>query len=88
MLPVAAAKDAAKARDLTTVMIENMREIMNISTRLVMDNTSPHLKLEQLYPIKSLPAPAAALLAAPAGRREFQVQLPKYGGGVLAFLTV
>ena len=88
MLPVAAAKDAAKARDLTTVMIENMREIMNISTRLVMDNTSPHLKLDQLYPSKSLPAPAAALLAAPAGRREFQVQLPKYGGGVLTFLTV
>ena len=88
MLPVAIAKDAAKARDLTTVMIENMREIMNISTRLVMDNTSPHLKLDQLYPGKSLPAPAAALLAAPAARREFQVQVPKYGGGVLTFLTV
>ena len=88
MLPVAAAKDAAKTRDLTTVMIENMREIMNISTRLVMDNASPHLKLDQIYPSKSLPAAAAALLAAPAGRREFQVQIPKYGGGVLTFLTV
>jgi hypothetical protein len=53
-----------------------------------MDNTSPHLKLDQLYPSKSLPAPAAALLAAPVARREFQVQLPKYGGGVLTFLTV
>jgi len=54
----------------------------------VMDNTSPHLKLDQLYPSKSLPPAAAALLAAPAGRREFQLQLPKYGGGVLTFLTV
>jgi hypothetical protein len=88
MLPVAAAKDAAKMRDLTPVMIENMREIMNISTRLVMDNTSPHLKLDQLCPAKSLPAAAAALLAAPARRREFQIQLSKYGGGVLTFLTV
>ncbi|MGO9947874.1 MAG: hypothetical protein ACLPWG_13600 [Steroidobacteraceae bacterium] len=87
MLPVAVAKDAAKARQLTDVMIENVREIMNICTRLVMDATSPHLKLDQLYPSKSLPAAALALLGAPQGRREFQVQLPKYGGGVLTVLS-
>jgi hypothetical protein len=87
MLPVGAAKDAAKSRELTSVMIDNMREIMNICSRLVMDATSPHLKLDQIYPAKSLPAPAAALLAAPSGRRQFQIQLPKYGGGVLTFLT-
>ena len=87
MLPVAAAKDAAKARQLTEVMVENVREIMNICTRLVMDATSPHLKLDQLYPAKSLPAPALALLGAPQARREFQVQLPKYGGGVLTVLS-
>ena len=89
MLPVAAAKDAAKARQLTDVMIENVREIMNICTRLVMDATSPHLKLDSdcTGPTKSLPAAALALLGAPQGRREFQVQLPKYGGGVLTFLS-
>jgi hypothetical protein len=53
----------------------------------VMDATSPHLKLDQLYPAKSLPAPALALLGAPQARREFQVQLPKYGGGVLTVLS-
>jgi hypothetical protein len=88
MLPVAAAKEAAKTRELTGVMIDNVREIMNICTRLVMDATSLHLKLDQVYPAKSLPAPAAALLGVAQGRREFQIQLPKYGGGVLAFLTV
>lgn len=87
MLPVNAAKEAAKTRELTGVMSENVREIMNICTRLVMDNTSPHLRLEQLYPVKSLPAPAAALLAAATRRREFQLQLPKYGGGVLTLLV-
>jgi hypothetical protein len=87
MLPVAVAKDAAKSRELTSVMVDNMREIMNICSRLVMDATSPHLKLDQIYPAKSLPAPAAALLGAASGRREFQVQLPKYGGGVLTFLS-
>lgn len=88
MLPVGVAKEAAKARELTGVMIDNMREIMNICTRLVMDASSPHLKLEQIYPTKSLPAPATALLGASKGRCEFQVQLPKYGGGVLTFLSV
>ncbi|HWX81867.1 MAG TPA: hypothetical protein VNZ02_17325 [Steroidobacteraceae bacterium] len=87
MLPVAAAKDAAKARQLTDVMIENVREIMNICTRLVMDATSPHLKLDQLYPAKSLPPAALTLLGAPQGRREFQLQVPKYGGGVLTVLS-
>jgi hypothetical protein len=87
MLPVGVAKEAAKARELTAVMIDNMREIMNICSRLVMDATSPHLKLDQIYPTKSLPAPATALLGAPNGRREFQVQVPKYGGGMLTFLS-
>lgn len=87
MLPVAAVKEAAKSRELTAVMIENVREIMNICTRLVMDGTSLHLKLDQIYPAKSLPPPAAAVLGAPKGRREFQVQLPKYGGGVLSLLS-
>jgi hypothetical protein len=87
MLPVLAAKEAAKARERTAVMTDNLREIMNICTRLVMDATSPHLRLEQIYPVKSLPAPASALLAAAKGRREFQVQLPKYGGGVLTLVT-
>ena len=87
LLPVGAAKDAAKSRELTQVMIDNMREIMNICTRLVMDASSPHLKLDQIYQTKSLPAPATALLGAPKSRREFQVQLPKYGGGVLTFLV-
>jgi hypothetical protein len=86
MLPVNVAKEAAKTRELTSVMTDNVREIMNICTRLVMDNTSPHLKLEQIYSVKTLPAPAAALLTA-GRRREFQLQLPKYGAGVLTLLA-
>jgi hypothetical protein len=88
MLPAGMVKDAAKSRDLTGVMIDNIREIMNICTRLVMDASSPHLKLEQIYPCQSLPAPAAALLGAPKGRCEFQIQLPKYGGGAMTILTI
>src|SRR6266404_4062458 len=75
MLPVGAAKDAAKSRELTSVMIDNMRQIMNICSRLVMDATSPHLKLDQIYPAKSLAAPAAALLAATSARKNYPLSL-------------
>ncbi len=88
MLPAAAVKDAAKSRELTGVMIDNLREIMNICTRLVMSDTSPHLKLEQIYPVKALPAPAATLLGASSGRCEFQIQMPKYGGGILSLVSM
>jgi hypothetical protein len=87
MLPPAAAKEAAKSREFTQMMSENLREIMNICTRLVLDASSPHLKLDQVYPAKALPAAAAALLGTLRDRREFQLQLPKYGGGVLSLLT-
>lgn len=87
MLPPNAAREAAKSHELTDIMVDNMREVMNICTRLVMDGASPHLRLEELYPRKSLPPPAAALLAASQRRIEFQVQLPKYGGGAFALLS-
>ncbi|HTV95028.1 MAG TPA: hypothetical protein VME42_03475 [Steroidobacteraceae bacterium] len=87
MLPPNAAKEAAKARELSDTMRENLREVMNICTRLVLDGDSPHLKLDQLVHRKSLPAAAATLLDAPKGRREFQLQLPRYGGGVLTILS-
>jgi hypothetical protein len=71
MLPVGVAKDAAKSHELTDVMVDNMREIMNICTRLVMDATSPHLKLEQIYSVKSLAqrAPRVSDSAAEIRRR-------------------
>jgi len=88
MLPPSAAKEAVRARELSRVMRENLHEVMNICTRLLLDSTSPHLKLEQIYPIKTLPAPASALLAKPPGRREFGLQLPRYGGGTLSLLSI
>ena len=87
MLPPAAAKEAVKSRELTGVMIDNSREIMNIATRLVMSDSSVHLKLEQIYPVKALPAAAAALWQKPGAHAEFQVQVPKYGGGMLTLLS-
>jgi hypothetical protein len=88
MLPLAASREAGDTHAISGVMYENLCEIMNICTRLVLDATSPHLKLHHVYPIDSLPEEAAILLANANGRCEFQLNLPKYGGGVLSLMSV
>ena len=87
MLPPATAKEAARSHELSQGMRENLHEVMNICTRLVLDSTSPHLKLDQLYPLNALPSAAAGLLTHAPGRREFSLQLPRYGGGVLSLMS-
>jgi hypothetical protein len=88
MLPPAIAKDAAKTKELTDVMVANLREIMNICTRLLMDDASAHLRLESVYPSKALPPAATQMLSALKGRVDFELTVPKYGPGTLAVLSI
>jgi hypothetical protein len=88
MLPPAVAKDAIKTKQLTDTMRDNLREVMNICTRLVLKDGSPHLRLQEVYPAKSLPAPAGAVATGAKGRADFEVALGKYGGGVLSLLAL
>ncbi len=87
VLPVKMAREAAQQGELSDMMVANLREIMNICTRLVMSEHSPHLRLENVYCAGTLPAAAAALVGAARGRSDFQVALPKYGSGQLALLS-
>jgi hypothetical protein len=87
MLPPGAAKDAAKTKELTEVMIANLQEIMNICSRLLMNDTSAHLKLDSVYPSNAMPPQLTALLGAAQGRVDFELNVPKYGAGTLAVLS-
>jgi hypothetical protein len=87
MLPAAAAKDALRSRVLTDVMVSNLREVMNICTRLLMSDSTAHLRLESLYSAKSLPPQVAAVLGTVQGRADFELNLPKYGLGTLAVVS-
>ncbi|MBS0395064.1 MAG: hypothetical protein JSR54_10590 [Proteobacteria bacterium] len=87
MLPPAVAKDAAKAKELTDVMVANLQEIMNICSRLVMTDSSRHLKLDKVYPAKAMPPQLMQLLGAVQGRVDFELNVPKYGVGTLAVLS-
>ncbi len=88
MLPPGAAKDAVKDKELTPVMLANLHEVMNICTRLLLRDDSPHVKLTQLCPLAALPAPAAAILSAPNGRIDFEINIGKYGSGMLAVMCL
>jgi hypothetical protein len=88
MLPPNAAREAAKEKVLTPVMLANLHEVMNICTRLVLRNDSSHLKLHELCALNALPAPAAADVAAPKGRIDFEVGLGKYGSGLLSVMCL
>ena len=88
MLPPAAAKEAAKARQLTKVMLDNLREVMNICSRLLIDDGSPHLRLGQVYERRALPAAAASIITAAKGRVDFEIGVAKYGSGVMSVLSI
>ncbi len=87
MLPPNVAKDALRTQELTDVMVANLREVMNICTRLVLRENTPHLRLDTLSPAGKLAAPAAAIAAAAKGRIDFEIGLGKYGGGLFAVLV-
>jgi hypothetical protein len=88
MLPPAAAKDAAKSKQLTEVMLANLREVMNICSRLLIVDGSPHLKLDQVYEAKAVPEPARAIVAGAKGRIDFEIGVAKYGPGVMSVLSI
>jgi len=81
------AKESIKTRQLTELMVANLREVMNIGTRLVLTEGSPHLRLDQVCMGPALPAPAVALLGGVKGRADFEIGLGKYGAGLLTVLV-
>ena len=88
MLPAAVAKDAIKTKKLEQAMLDNLYEVMNILSTLLMNEHTPHLKLATLYPdFGKLPADAKAMLGAVKGRVDFNVGVPRYGAGILSLLT-
>jgi hypothetical protein len=88
MLPPTAAKEAAKDKVLPPVMLANLHEVMNICTRLMLRDDTPHVRLRELCTVAALPAAAAQILSAPNARIDFEVGLGKYGSGVLSVLCM
>lgn len=87
-IPAGVAKDAVKSGEFSEMMLGNLYEIMNICSRLFMDNSSPHLKLDAVYATPDkMPDNALAMVAAATGRLDLAISIPGYGSGSLSFLA-
>jgi hypothetical protein len=85
MLPPGAAEDAARSDELPDTMRDNLYEVMNICTRLLIDESTPHLRLTKLC--RSTESNAEASIKASSSSSNYTVDIPQYGAGGLSFIV-
>ena len=86
MIPADVAKDMINGNDVPEAMVGNFGEVMNICSKLMMSESSKHLRLgKTLSPGAS--ADALASLQESAEISAFGVDIPKYGKGTLTFVV-
>ncbi len=88
MIPKGGAEDAAESGEIPQSMQENVYEVMNICSRLLMGDDTPHLRLAEMFPdYAQLPEDARQLLEQPVEKRAFEVEVPNYGKGRMALVV-
>lgn len=86
-IPPGGAEDAAQSGDLSESILENVHEVFNICSRLLMSNDSPHLRLGPVYTsLADVPENEAAILHNPVSRSDLEVDVPNYGSGMISFI--
>jgi hypothetical protein len=86
MIPADMANEMISGNDLTEAIVGNFHEVMNICSKLLMSDSSAHLRLENvLSPGQS--AEAIAALGDSVHTVGFGVDIPRYGKGALTFLV-
>ena len=84
MLPKGGAEDMIADNDFSKTVLDNFYEVMNICSRLLMSDTSPHLRLTKSFgPDKCAAAIGELGEAIKVG---YEVAIPKYGKGKCFFL--
>ncbi|HID81297.1 MAG TPA: hypothetical protein EYH06_03325 [Chromatiales bacterium] len=87
-IPKGGAEDAASSGDFSGAILGNLNEVMNICSRLFMNSSTPHLRLDKTYNSPDeIPEGAKQILSSSAGRADFDVTIPGYGDGKLAFIS-
>jgi hypothetical protein len=87
MIPAPTAKASQASGQFPAAILENFREIMNISGQIVNLPGRPHVTFQALLKSDEVTAPELkALLASPAGRLDLEVNIGNYGVGRLSIL--
>jgi len=85
MMPPAAAKQAAASGAVDETLASSFHEIMNICSRFLMSDHTPHLRLATVS--RRGAAQGLAAIAPAATRKDFAAAIPRYGAGQLACLV-
>lgn len=88
-IPKGGAEDAIETGDFSDAMIGNVKEVMNIASRLLMNSSSPHIRLvHEIYQsVSDAPEPIVTALRACVESKAFDVEIPNYGMGNMTFIT-
>ncbi len=88
MMPKGGAEDAAESGEISPIMQENVYEVMNICSRLLMNDSTPHLKLADMYQgLDNVPESSVEVIKNADGVK-FEVEIPNYGKGHLSIVTL
>ena len=88
MLPPPVAADVIKSGKLEDMMVGNIKEVMNIVSRLFMLRGGGHLRFATLHAVTDgLPDSVSGLLGNIDQQAFFDVEVPRYGAGKVGFLV-
>lgn len=88
LLPVGIAKEAIQAGDMEGPVLENYSEVLNVGVHWFTGKMNPRVVLSEVYtPSAHLPSDVASVMAHPAERVDFEVDIVGYGGGRMRFLA-
>lgn len=85
MIPKPAANDMIKDKDISDQIKANFYEVMNICSKLMISDTSPHLRLVDVLEPGAPSEQAMTTLESAANTVCFDVDIPRYGKGRIGF---
>ncbi len=83
-IPADVAKEAADDNDFSAMMSNNFYEVMNICSKLLMDDHSTHLRLDKVFHKDEMGSAMEGMSA----YASFHVDIPRYGLGKIAFFSI
>jgi|GEM_PF-4791404 len=87
LVPPKVASDALKSGEPNDGILENVHEVMNVSAALINNMGAKHLKLNGItLSNKEIQEKAQTIIAKPAARADFDVNIDGYGACKMAFL--
>ncbi|MBF0492227.1 MAG: hypothetical protein HQM15_05550 [Deltaproteobacteria bacterium] len=88
MIPAAVVKEDIKENKVTPNILDNLKEIMNITLALCNREFYAHLKLKDMFDSKSLPEEFTTLLQKKAAQVvAVEIEIASYGKGKFALLA-